>query len=383
MTVRGAVRAWNDFFFAPQSPAPVCLFRVLFGLLTTADLLLLRPDWLTWFGTRGMLTLDGVRHFEPGTRINLFVFFSNDTAVQAFFWFALTAAVFLTVGFLTRASSIAVFICLASMNQRALFAMHAGDSLLRVTGFWLMFAPAGAALSVDRLLRIWRGKEGLEIAPRPPWAQRMIQFQISILYLGTFWLKSQGPTWIDGTALYYVYHLEQFERFPVPSFLQDLAAVKLDTWLTLALEFALGVLIWFKELRYPLLLMGVALHLSLEYAMNIPLFQWIILATYVTFIEPTDLARAWNWLRARMARRFGAPVTVVYDGASERALRTVNVLRGIDFLGRLRFVELAAETPERGRTPKDRLVVSSPAQGVEALARAFSKRHLTVARAAK
>ena len=68
-----------------------------------------------------------------------------------------------------------------------------------------------------------------------------------------------------------------FERFPVPSFMQDPAIVKLETWFTLAIEFALGVLIWFKELRYPLLAAGVVLHLSLEYTMNVPLFQWIIL----------------------------------------------------------------------------------------------------------
>jgi len=383
MSVRNAIRAWNEFFFAPQSPTPICLYRILFGLLTIANLILLRPDWLTWFGTHGLLTLDGVRHFEPGTRINLFVFFGSDFAVNAFFWFALIAAVCLTIGFLTRASSIALFICLTSMDQRAIFAMHAGDSLLRVTGFWLMFAPAGAAFSVDRLLRIWRGKEGLEIAPRPPWAQRMIQLQVSLLYLATFWAKSQGPSWIDGTALYYVYHLEQFERFPLPSFVQDLAMVKLETWLTLAVEFALGVLIWFKELRYPLLLIGVALHLSLEYAMNIPLFEWIMIATYVTFIAPEDLARAWNWVRTRIARRFGSPVTVGYDANSERALRTVNVLRAIDVFNRLRFVELGSEAPDRGRKPKEPLIVSTPADGLEALTRAFSRRGLTAARASK
>ena len=164
MSVRGAIRAWNEFFFAPRSPTPVCLFRVLFGLLALAKLILLRPDWLTWFGTRGIVTLETMQRLEPGTRINLFVFFRNDGAVEAFFWFAVTAALFVTMGFLTRASSVALFLCLTSIDERALYAVHAGDSLMRVTGFWLMLAPAGAAFSVDRLLRLWRGNEGLEIA---------------------------------------------------------------------------------------------------------------------------------------------------------------------------------------------------------------------------
>jgi hypothetical protein len=50
MSVRRLVQAWNEFFFAPQSPTPVCLFRILFGLVFIADLILLRPDWMTWFG---------------------------------------------------------------------------------------------------------------------------------------------------------------------------------------------------------------------------------------------------------------------------------------------------------------------------------------------
>jgi hypothetical protein len=39
-------RAWNEFFFAEQSPTPIALFRILYGLLVIATLLLLRPDWL-------------------------------------------------------------------------------------------------------------------------------------------------------------------------------------------------------------------------------------------------------------------------------------------------------------------------------------------------
>jgi hypothetical protein len=191
---------------------------------------------------------------------------------------------------------------LSSIHERCLFITNSGDTLMRVTAFFLMFAPADAALSVDHWRRVRRGLEGPEIRPRAPWAQRMIQIETSLLYFCTFWGKAHGPAWIDGTALYYVYHLDQFRRFPVPAFLQALFLVKIETWLTLAAEFSLGVLVWFRELRYPILLMGVVLHLSLEYSMNVPLFQWIILATYVNFIDPADLERAIAWTRDRLRR---------------------------------------------------------------------------------
>ena len=63
------------------------------------------------------------------------------------------------------------------------------------------------------------------------------------------------------------------------------------------IELGLGTLVWFRELRYPVLLAGLCLHLGIEYAMNIPLFEWISIATYAVFIYPEDLSRAGEWIR--------------------------------------------------------------------------------------
>jgi hypothetical protein len=246
----------------------------------------------------------------------------------------------LACGLFTRVNSIIVFACLASIQQRNLLILHGGDTFLRVTGFFLMFAPAGAALSLDRLVRIWRGKEGVEIRPRRPWAQRMIQFELALLYFAGFCSKIEGGSWVQGSALYYVYHLDELQRFPIPSWFFHPAILRLGTWFALALEFSLGVLIWIKELRYPLLAVGVLFHLSLEYSLNIPMFQWDVLTAYILFVDPADLTRFWNWIRTRADRYFGRQMNVIYDGASERWLRIANVLRAIDIFGRLSFTDL-------------------------------------------
>src|SRR4029077_5249801 len=130
-------------------------------------------------------------------------------------------------------------------------------------------------------------------------AQRMIQFELSLLYFVTFCWKVQGVPWIQGTALYYVFHLDELQRFPLPSWLVNPAMLKLGTWFTLVLEFSLGLLIWVRELRYPLLALGVLFHLFLEYATNVPLFQWDVLSAYILFVDPAHIDRATNWLRAR------------------------------------------------------------------------------------
>jgi Vitamin K-dependent gamma-carboxylase len=73
--------------------------------------------------------------------------------------------------------------------------------------------------------------------------------------------------------------------------------LKLGAWFALALDFSLGVLIWVKELRYPLLALGVLFHLCLEYSLNIPMFQWDILSAYILFIDAGDISRVWSGIR--------------------------------------------------------------------------------------
>jgi hypothetical protein len=299
--VKSPIEAWNAFFFAEQSPTPIALFRIVYGVLVSATLLLLRPDWLAWFGSHAWLSLPTMHQLEPGPRLDLFAIIpQNDTLITALFWIFLGSAILLTIGFLTRFNTVLVFLCLNSIDQRNLYITHGGDTFLRVAGFFLIFAPAGAAFSVDRLIRMRCGKEGAAIRPRSPWAQRMIQFELSLLYFVTFCWKMQGGAWIQGTALYYVFHLEELQRFPLPSWLLQPVMLKLGTWFTLVLEFSLGVLIWIKQLRYPLLAIGLLFHFFLEYSTNVPLFQWDVLSAYILFIDPVDIDRATNWIHTRL-----------------------------------------------------------------------------------
>ena len=174
-----------------------------------------------------------------------------------------------------------------------------GYGLINATG---MFAPAGTAFSLDRLIRIRRGLEGPALARRAPWAQRMIQFELALMYFAAFCWKLKGHTWLQGTALFYVLHLQAIARFPLPGWIQHPAILRIGSWFTLLLEFSLGVLIWFRRFRYPLLLAGILFHLSIEYALNLPMFEWDVLTAYVLFLDPADLERAWRVVQQRRLR---------------------------------------------------------------------------------
>lgn len=299
MTLRGLFRSWNEFFFKPQSPTPVCLFRIFYGVILLADLFMLRPEWLMWYGPRAFTSLNTTHLFFRGPTMSLFeILPQTDLAVNLFFWGFLACAVMLTIGFMSRFNAVAVYVCLGSIHMRNGFILNSGDTLMLVCGFFLMFAPSGAALSVDRWLRVRKGKGDVSPPLCSPWAQRMLQIQTGVVYFATFYWKTLGILWMNGTAVYYALRLEDFHRFPLPP-LHNLYLIKALTWSTLLIEFGLGVLIWFKETRYPVLLAGLCLHVGIEYAMNIPLFEWMIVATYVNFIDPEDLTRMRNWAQGR------------------------------------------------------------------------------------
>jgi Vitamin K-dependent gamma-carboxylase len=302
MKLQTVRKAWGYFFFAPQPPTPIALFRILYGVCVSVTLILLHSDWLDWYGVHAWVSRAAMKTVEPGIRLDLFALLPQDDRwIGALFYIFLGFAVLLTIGLWTRIATVVVFLGLASTHQRNPFINHGGDTFLRVAGFFLMFAPAGAALSLDRLISAYKKGERLEVVPRAPWAQRMIQLELALVYVMSFWWKMKGHAWLDGSALYYATHLTEIQRFPLPLWTQNSFVLKLGSWSTLVLEFSLGVLIWFRRLRYPLLLLGLLFHLTLEYAFNLPMFQWDVLSAYVLFIDPADLVRAWHWVRYLVA----------------------------------------------------------------------------------
>ena len=92
--------------------------------------------------------------------------------------------------------------------------------------------------------------------------------------------------------------IEQLERFPVPSFLlQSEFVVNLLTYGTLLLEAAIGILVWNRKARPYVLVLGVFLHLGIDYAVDGRPLQWPTAAfvCYLAFVPP-------EWLDSQLLR---------------------------------------------------------------------------------
>jgi len=345
MTLAAIRSGWNRFFHEPMPATTLGLYRIFFGIMLLSYAALISSDLLIWYGDKGVLPLAESKNTPGGAGLNLMHYLPNtDFAVKAFFGVFVAASFCVTVGFWTRPMAVVVFLTMVSLHHRNVMLLHSGDFFLRICAFWMMFADSGRAFSVDRLIRLGRGRETAGTQLVPPWPMRMIQLQICMLYFCAFLWKIRGEVWLQGLAIYYSSRLVEFWRFPTPYVFEHLWTIKLMTWGTLVIEFAMGFLLWIRDLRYWILLGGVMLHIGIDWSMNIPLFAPIMITAYVTFVEPAHLERVFAWIRQKVNRisKFSAPLPVLFDGKCTFCTRSVTVLKQLDSLRRLRFIDMHA-----------------------------------------
>ena len=224
---------------------------------------------------------------------------AGDSWLIAFFCVFAIACLFVTVGLFSRVSMVIVYLGLVSFLHRNIYVHHGGEHLMTLAAFWMVFAPIGAALSLDNKLFSKNSASGASNY-RSLWALKAYQFQFVLVYWQASLSKLAAPSWWDGTAMYYVFRHLEFTRFSVPFVPQDLFLLKLATWSSMVAEFLGWTLIWFKETRYVVLLILLAFHLSIDYAMNIPIFEHIMIASLVAFIPGDDAEKFVAWVKKRI-----------------------------------------------------------------------------------
>jgi len=286
------VGGWNNFFFKPISPSSIAIFRVVSGLVILISLIGKYPYRELFYGEKGIVSFHTLDPYFPGPPLMYFRWVpASDPWLNFYFLAIMFFVIALILGFFTRLSSILVFLGLISLNNRNFFVDNAGDHLMRINAFYLMFSQAGKAYSLDKWWKARRGKETRELIPKSPWAQRMLQLQLAYVYLDTVYLKIPGEGWQNGTALYYALNYLELKRLDFKYLFYYLWQIKLATYGVLIAETSMGTLIWFRKLRYWILAAGFLLHFGINLTMQFPVFQYVMMASLINFIYPEDMER--------------------------------------------------------------------------------------------
>jgi hypothetical protein len=256
-----------------------------------------------WFGKHGVLSPETLTNWDPIVKLNLFNMFDNaDCWVASLMGIFILSSLCLLFGLATRVACLSVFVMLASLYHRNPYLFNSGDTYMRAIAFWLTFSACGSWLSIDSVLAK-RSARLPGIAGVPIWPLRLLQIQMCLVYAQAFVSKIGSPNWLNGTAVYYSLHLTDLKRFGYPSAFDQLPFYQLASWSTLAIEFSLFTLIWWKKARYVVLLLGIVQHILIEVYMNIPVFQWLMISSYVLFIDSKDLAKWWHFLKLIAERK--------------------------------------------------------------------------------
>jgi hypothetical protein len=279
--------AWERFWHEPRSTAPLALVRIALGSLITLWALSLLPD------ARAFLGPDGVLPNVPQVRLRtgILQLWTTDTAALVVVGALIPAGLAVAVGFRTRAATVLSFVLLLSIGRRDPYVMNSGDALLRHSTLFLALSPAGAAFSVDRYLadreRFW------EVPHASPWGLRLLQVQLTFVYLFSSFEKLRGDPWLQGTALGDAWRITDLARvgLPLPAY-DSILLTNALTFATLVIEIAIAVLIWNRRARVYVVAAGIALHLGIEMTMAVGFFSSVAVSLYLAFV-PGDTAERW------------------------------------------------------------------------------------------
>ncbi|MFY9264019.1 MAG: HTTM domain-containing protein [Solirubrobacterales bacterium] len=292
-----ALRAWDRFWFEEVSTAPVALIRIALGAIVTLWTISLFNDAESFFTANGILASMPP---QQNGGWSLFQLSSSYPFVLTVLVVLLLAAIALTLGWHSRIAAVLVFIGLISVIRRDPYTFNSGDVLLKAIAFFVIFAPTSASLSLDRYRKnrddFWR------FPKRAIWPLRLLQIQMSVIYTTAVWDKVRGVTWNNGTAASYAQRLDDLARFRLPNWITTSEPLaNMFTFGTLAVELALGLLVWNKTLRPWVLLAGVGLHLGIDLTIRVGFFSYTILLLYIAFVSPKRAEQFVHWVRSKLA----------------------------------------------------------------------------------
>lgn len=259
--------------------------RVSLGVLILVDLLLRSRNIVAFYTDFGVFPRAALREHAPGlARLSVHAV-SGDLWVQVvLFLIAGAFGVALVVGYRTTLVTVASFLLLASLHARNPLVLNAGDSLFRRLLLWGIFLPLGGRWSVDAL----RGGPAEERVASV--ASAALLGQVVILYTVNAVFKLRGTVWPRGTAIRYVFGLDQFTVLFGDVLAQHptVLVVLGRLWLGLLVTSVLLVVLTGRA-RAVFVGLFLAMHGGMVLTLRLGLFPLVSIAALIPFLPP------WVW----------------------------------------------------------------------------------------
>jgi len=339
--------------FASVDLRSLALLRVALGLVLCLDMVGRLRLVDTLYSNDGVLT-NHFSLFRPlaPLQFSLYVAASSTRDVTVVLWLTLVVYLLFTVGYRTRLFHILSFICVTGLHVRNLLAELPSDVPLHLWMAWSLVLPLGARFSIDSVRKSMktvseRTPEELNLRTHAPRTFTSIAvfgmiLQLSIVHLVPA-LRQDGPTWQDGSALYYLLHQNLWVT-DVGAWVVEHTPVEWIRRLSYGfrgMEFAIGVLVlvpvWYFRRAAAIALLFF--HLASRVLWDLGPYDWVMLAPLPLLVTSRDWDAVVRWyLRRKPA------LTVYFDGDCGICLFISRLLKRLDPLERLTFEKNSAES---------------------------------------
>ncbi len=299
----GLAARWDRFWFSPVPARTVGLMRAALGLLLVIDHLWLWSQLDFLFGNDGPVPVAAAAGDLPWPRLTWMDFVDGPVALRLVWAGGLLVYLLFALGYRGRLMALLALAVEVSLYQRDPFYQHGGDRVFRLVTLYMATVPCSAALSIDAWRRARRGLPAITTVPAI--AHRLIQLQLITIYVHSGFVKAQGFTWEQGTALYYAMSNGQYARAPwlLEPLLRSDAVVlfsRLATWVVLGWEAGFLLLIAWRKTRPLAMALGIFMHLGIFFNLNVGSFSLVMLWCYLSWFDPAWLDRRIGGVASRL-----------------------------------------------------------------------------------
>jgi Vitamin K-dependent gamma-carboxylase len=226
-------------------------------------------------------------------------------------WFELVyhLTIFLCVlfvlGWHTRWITPVLLAAVWSWQERTPILGDGGDNLLRLALIYLCFAQLSAHWSLDgrRIARQQAAGDDVENQANLRWRVATIVhngavlgclLQVCVLYMASGLFKVQGPSWQDGTALYYMLQIETLQSWPQLNRLiyTNFVALVIFAYLAVLLQVSFPFLVLNSVTRRLGLAGVIGMHVGIGVLLALPFFSLTMIVTDMLFIRDDTYRRA-------------------------------------------------------------------------------------------
>lgn len=206
------------------------------------------------------------------------------------------------LNFLPRLTAVLLYIVTANLFVKGYLMFTGGEALINILLFYLIFIQKSSKKQVENGAPLFSNLQNV-LNNTFYW---VVLIQVCVLYFFSTLYKLMDPYWLNGEALMYVSKVDAFSSPALYAvFAENPTLSMIGTYTVLLYQGLFPLLVWFKRIKIPFLILGVVFHLGIAIGMGIFTFGIIMILTYLLFLDQQHI----NWLKKRFSRMKSVIIT--------------------------------------------------------------------------